>query len=173
MATDLLNRIATEDDEEYTLQPGSRYTSNNNNNKNKYNQIEDETNDDDQYGKQQSRKKPKRGQNGYHTVDIYQNAYDDDDDDDDEEISGPKNPFDALDDTFKKEEDPEIYVAVYNHIKQDIRMIEQNIIDVSKLRDNFNLSDSQKQYQSIMNQLDDIMMRNARLNRYIYSPHYI
>ena len=155
MATDLLSRIATEDDDEYTLQPGSRYT----NNRGKYTPIDNDTKDE-YNGKQQSRKKVKRSQNGYQTVDINE-------DDDGGGIKlQSKNPFDALDDTFTAQQDPEFYVAVYNHIKQDIRSIEQNIDDVAKLRDNFNLSDSQEQYQSIMHQLDEIMMRNTRLNRY-------
>lgn len=153
MATDLLNRIATEDDEEYTLQPGSRYTNNKSNNR-YYTPIEQDNNNEIK----QSKKKVKRGQNGYITVDI----------NGDEEAgqSISKNPFDALDDTFNASEDPEKYVIIYKHIKQNIRAIEENIDDVAKLRDNFNLSDSQQQYQSIMNELDEIMMKNSKLNRY-------
>merc|ERR1719461_2433004 len=126
MATDLLSRIATEDDEAYTLNPEKRYKS----------------------------------KNGYHSVNM-------DDVGGGEKLTTAQNPFDELNDTFENETDPESHLQIYESIHEDIKEIKKNIKSVSSLRDNFNLSDSQKQYQSIMNQLDEIMMANSKITRKI------
>ena len=135
MATDLLSRIATEDDEEYTLRPGSRYNQN-----------------------KQKKKKSKRS-NGYHVVNMNEEAGDENDQ------TCTRNPFDEINNNFGEENDPESHVAVYHDISMQIKTIQKNIDSVSNLRDNFNLSDSQKQYQSIMNELDEIMMNNSKITR--------
>eukprot|EP01084_Bolivina_argentea_P134957 237895_1 len=141
---DLLSRIATEDDDDYTYK-----------NSNKYNNIYDDDNNN-----KLNKRKSKRS-NGYETVELYAG------DTIDCNNINSRNPFDEVNIHFKNERDPESYIGVYKRIKLDIKLIQNNIDSVSKLRDNFNLSDSQKQYQSIMNELDNIMMNNSRLTRKI------
>merc|ERR1711933_502724 len=64
-------------------------------------------------------------------------------------------------------DDPETQISVYHDLREQIQSIQTNIDATSSLRDSFNLSTSQKQYQSIMNQLDEIMMNNSKITRKI------
>eukprot|EP01083_Nonionella_stella_P044444 119668_1 len=149
-AIDLLGRLETEreqdsEEENHILQPGAKST------KHKYNALSQT--DAYEPGNKLKHKPSKRdiANNGYHTIDVV----------------SPSNPFDEVNNNFVDTPDPESYIGVYTHIKQKIQLIRQNIDSISRLRDKFNLSDSQKQYEPIMNGLDDIMMDNSRLTREI------
>ena len=103
--------------------------------------------------------------NGYHAVDVAG------DDDTDRDCTPGTSTFDAVNNTFGDEDDPTDSLEVYKHIRSEIDAIRANIDAVTKLRDDFNLSDSQKQYQSIMGQLDDLMMSTSKITRYdVHSP---
>jgi len=133
---DLLSRVATEEDEDYTLQPGNRYKTHH-------------------LDKDGPRKRPKR--NGYETVDVQM------DDDDEVDAAASTVDLDALDATFNDTTDPSVYIDAYTHIKNEIRRIQHNINEVNRLRGAYNRSDTQNKYESVMRQLDDIMSQNSVL----------
>jgi len=100
--------------------------------------------------------------NGYHAVNVAG-----DEETESRDCTPGASSFDAVNGTFVEEDDPTESLEVYKHIRADVDAMRHNIDAVTKLRDDFNLSDSQKQYQSIMSQLDELMMDNSRLTRKI------
>ena len=140
MATvDLLDRVAPDAADDADKHPSRTGTTT-------YIPVDDESPDKSQRGKHKI-------SNGYHSVAMTR--------DESPETNNHQNPFDEVNDTFDEADDPETYIGVYLHIKQSIHAITNNITAVRRLRDNFNLSDTQTQYRAIMDKLDSIMMSTS------------
>ena len=121
MASDLLCRLKSEDNDPVSPHNGQDVTIS----------VEEEGAVD---------KAHKKRVNGYHAVNVT-----DDRDSTPGSIAG-QSTFDAVNDTFGDADDPTDSLEVYKQIRSEIDEIRSNIDAVTKLRDDFNLSDSQKQY---------------------------